>query len=98
MPSDIGIAMGGMGSDIAIETADVVIQTDNPFKVVQAIKIGRTTGKVVWQNITLSLGVKFIVLLLGVLGLATLWAAVIADVGVAFLAIFNASRILGKKV
>ncbi|MDR0618756.1 MAG: cadmium-translocating P-type ATPase [Bacteroidales bacterium] len=96
--SDIGIAMGGMGSDIAIETADVVIQTDNPFKVVQAIKIGRTTGKVVWQNITLSLGVKFIVLLLGVLGLATLWAAVIADVGVAFLAIFNASRILGKKV
>jgi Cd2+/Zn2+-exporting ATPase len=96
--SDIGIAMGGMGSDIAIETADVVIQTDNPFKVVQAIKIGRATRNVVWQNITLSLGVKFIVLSLGVSGFVTLWAAVIADVGVALLAILNASLILRKKI
>jgi Cd2+/Zn2+-exporting ATPase len=96
--SDIGIAMGGMGSDIAIETADVVIQTDNPFKVVQAIKIGRATRNVIWQNVSLSLGVKFIVLLLGVLGLATLWAAVIADVGVALAAILNASRMLRKRI
>jgi Cd2+/Zn2+-exporting ATPase len=96
--SDIGIAMGGMGSDMAIETADIVIQTDAPSKIVQAVKIGKITRNVVWQNITLSLGVKFIVLSLGVLGIATLWAAVFADVGVAFIAILNASRILHKKI
>jgi Cd2+/Zn2+-exporting ATPase len=96
--SDIGIAMGGVGSDMAIETADVVIQTDAPSKIVQAVKIGNITRGVVKQNITLSLAVKFIVLLLGILGIATLWEAVIADVGVAFIAILNAARILGKKV
>ncbi|MDR0762923.1 MAG: cadmium-translocating P-type ATPase [Bacteroidales bacterium] len=96
--SDTGIAMGAMGSDMAIETADIVIQTDAPSKIVQALKIGKITKAVVWQNIALSLGVKFVVLFLGVLGMATLWEAVFADVGVSFIAILNASRILRKKV
>lgn len=91
--SDIGIAMGGLGSDAAIETADVVIQTDQPSKVGTAIRIGKITRRIVWQNIALAFGVKLIVLLLGAGGLATLWEAVFADVGVALLAIFNAMRI-----
>lgn len=91
--SDIGIAMGGLGSDAAIETADVVIQTDQPSKVSTAIQIGRITRRIVWQNIALALGVKLLVLLLGAGGVATLWEAVFADVGVALLAIFNAIRI-----
>lgn len=95
--SDVGIAMGGLGSDVAIETADVIIQTDQPSKIVQAIKIGKSTRKVVWQNITLAFGVKLIVLLLGAAGLATMWAAVFADVGVALLAILNAVRLQKMK-
>ncbi|MBK8503561.1 MAG: cadmium-translocating P-type ATPase [Saprospiraceae bacterium] len=91
--SDVGIAMGGLGSDAAIETADVVIQTDHPSKIVTAIKIGKATNQIVWQNIGLAFGVKFIVLALGAIGLATMWGAVFADVGVALLAIFNAMRL-----
>ncbi|PWG05028.1 heavy metal translocating P-type ATPase [Polaribacter aquimarinus] len=91
--SNVGIAMGGLGSDVAIETADVIIQTDQPSKVVKAIKISRSTRKVVWQNIILAFGVKVIVLFLGAGGLATMWEAVFADVGVALLAILNAVRL-----
>ncbi len=93
--SDVGIAMGGLGSDAAIETANVIIQTDHPSKIVTAIKIGKTTKKIVWQNIGLAFGVKAIVLILGAGGLATMWEAVFADVGVALLAILNAVRIHG---
>lgn len=91
--SDVGIAMGAMGSDAAIETADVVIQTDQPSKIVTAIKIGKATRKIVIQNIVLAFAVKIVVLLLGAGGLATMWEAVFADVGVALLAILNAVRI-----
>lgn len=91
--SDVGIAMGGLGSDAAIETADVVIQTDQPSKIVTAMRIGKSTNAVVWQNITLAFGVKIIVLALGAWGLASMWEAVFADVGVALLAILNAVRI-----
>lgn len=95
--SDVGIAMGGLGSDVAIETADVIIQTDQPSKVVRAIKISRSTRKIVWQNIILAFGVKVIVLILGAGGLATMWEAVFADVGVALLAILNAVRLQRMK-
>ena len=91
--ADAGIAMGGLGSDATIETADIVIQNDQPTKIVTAIRIGKITKNIVWQNITLALGVKIIVLVLGAGGIATLWEAVIADVGVALLAILNAIRI-----
>lgn len=91
--SDVGIAMGAMGSDAAIETADVVIQTDQPSKIATAIEIGRATRNIVWQNIGLAMGIKLLVLGLGALGMATLWEAVFADVGVALLAILNAIRI-----
>ncbi|UMB52443.1 cadmium-translocating P-type ATPase [Lutibacter sp. A64] len=95
--SDVGIAMGGLGSDVAIETADVIIQTDQPSKVVKAIKISHSTRKIVWQNIILAFGVKAIVLILGAGGLATMWEAVFADVGVALLAILNAVRLQRMK-
>ncbi len=95
--SDVGIAMGGLGSDAAIETADVVIQTDQPSKIVTAIKIGKATKRIVWQNIGIAFGVKVIVLALGAGGVATMWEAVFADVGVALLAILNAVRIQNKK-
>ncbi len=96
--ADAGIAMGGLGSDATIETADVVIQNDQPSKIVTAIKIGKITQGIVWQNITLAMVVKMIVLVLGAGGVATLWEAVIADVGVALLAILNAVRIQNKKL
>jgi Cd2+/Zn2+-exporting ATPase len=95
--ADVGIAMGGLGSDAAIETADVVIQTDEPSKVATAIAIGRMTRRVVWQNIGFAFGVKLIVLAMGAGGLATMWEAVFADVGVALLAILNAVRIQRMK-
>jgi len=95
--SDVGIAMGGLGSDATIETADVVIQDDKPSKIPVAINIGKQTKKIVWQNITLAFGVKAIVLVLGAGGLATMWEAVFADVGVALLAILNAVRIQRMK-
>ncbi|MCK0125157.1 Cd2+/Zn2+-exporting ATPase [Gelidibacter sediminis] len=91
--SDVGIAMGGLGSDVAIETADVIIQTDQPSKIAKAIKIGKSTRRIVWQNIILAFGVKAVVLVLGAGGLATMWEAVFADVGVALLAILNAVRL-----
>jgi len=91
--SDVGIAMGGLGSDATIETADVVIQDDRPGKIAMAINIGKQTRKIVWQNIILAFAVKAIVLILGAGGLATMWEAVFADVGVALLAILNAVRI-----
>jgi len=92
LASELGISMGGLGSDAAIETADVVIQNDQPSRIAEAIRIGRATKRVVTQNIVLAFGVKAIVLILGAGGLATLWEAVFADVGVALLAILNASR------
>lgn len=95
--SDVGMAMGALGSDVAIETADVVIQNDMPSKIATAIQIGRATKKIVYQNISLAFGVKAIVLILGAGGLATMWEAVFADVGVAFLAILNAVRIQRMK-
>lgn len=95
--SDVGMAMGGLGSDAAIETADVIIQTDHPFKISTAIRIGKATKRIVWQNIFLAFGVKFLVLLLGAGGMATMWEAVFADVGVALLAILNAIRIQRMK-
>lgn len=91
--SDVGLAMGGLGSDTTIETADVVIQDDRPYKIPTAIKIGKKTKAVVWQNIALAFGVKAIVLILGAGGIASMWEAVFADVGVALLAILNAVRI-----
>lgn len=91
--SDAGIAMGGLGSDATIETADIVIQDDKPSKLPMAIGIGQATKRIVWQNIGLAFGVKVIVLILGAGGLATMWEAVFADVGVALLAILNAVRV-----
>lgn len=95
--STVGIAMGGLGSDAAIETADVVIQDDKPSKIAMAINIGKQTKKIVWQNIGLAFVVKAFVLILGAGGLATMWEAVFADVGVALLAILNAVRIQRMK-
>lgn len=91
--SDVGIAMGGLGSDVAIETADIIIQNDQPTKIATAIKIGNSTRKIVWQNIVLAFGIKLIVLTMGAGGMATMWEAVFADVGVALLAILNAVRL-----
>lgn len=92
--ADVGIAMGGLGSDAAIEAADVVIMTDEPSKLATAIQIAGQTKQVVWQNIILALTVKGVVLALGAAGFATMWQAVFADVGVALLAVFNAMRVL----
>jgi len=91
--ADAGMAMGGLGSDATIETADIVIQNDQPSKITTAIKIGRITRNIVWQNITIAMAVKILVLVLGAGGIANLWEAVIADVGVALIAILNAVRI-----
>ncbi|MNE37834.1 Cadmium, zinc and cobalt-transporting ATPase [compost metagenome] len=95
--SDVGIAMGGLGSDATIETADVVIQDDKPSKIPMAINIGKQTKKVVYQNIGLAFVVKGVVLILGAGGLATMWEAVFADVGVSLIAILNAIRIQKMK-
>lgn len=92
--ADIGVAMGGLGSDAAIEAADIVIMNDEPSKVATAIKIAHRTRQIVYQNITLALGIKLIVLVLGALGMATMWGAVFADTGVALLAVFNSMRII----
>ena len=95
--SDVGIAMGGLGSDLAIETADIIIQNDEPSKIPLAIRIAKATRAIVLQNITLAMGVKVLVLILGVNGLATMWEAIFADVGVSLLATLNSSRLLYKK-
>jgi len=92
--ADVGIAMGGMGSDMAIETADVVIQTDQPSRVAEAVAIGRTTRKVVRENIIFAIAVKVIIMILGALGLANMWAAVFADVGVALICIVSSLRVM----
>ncbi|QKQ75431.1 heavy metal translocating P-type ATPase [Nostoc sp. TCL240-02] len=90
--ADVGMAMGGLGSDAAIETADIVIMTDAPSKVAEAIQIARKTRQIVWQNIGFALAIKAVFIGLGILGIATMWEAVFADVGVALLAILNATR------
>lgn len=95
--ADIGIAMGGAGSDIAVESADIVFINDEPYKVVETLKIAAENKKVVMQNIYFSLGVKFLVMILGVLGLANMWLAIFADVGVSAIAVLNASKILRIK-
>ncbi|MDR2479861.1 MAG: cadmium-translocating P-type ATPase [Treponema sp.] len=92
--SDIGIAMGALGSDAAIEAADIVLMTDEPFKLVDALKIARRTRSIVWQNIVFALGVKTLILVLGAFGIATMWEAVFGDVGVALIAVCNAMRAL----
>ena len=95
--SDIGVAMGGLGSDAAIEAADIVLMKDKPSNLTEAVKVANFTRKVVWQNIALALGVKGLVLLLGAFGMATMWEAVFADVGVAVLAVLNSIRIINKE-
>ena len=94
--ADVGIAMGALGSDAAIETADVVLMTDSPSKVALAIDVAKTTRNIVWQNIYFAMGVKLIFIVLGVFGVATMWEAVFGDIGVALIAVFNAIRILKK--
>ena len=95
--SNVGIAMGGLGADMAVETADVVIQNDSPAKVAAAIRIGRRTRRIVHENIVFAIGVKLLVMVLGLFGMANLWAAVFADVGVALLAVLNATRVFFDK-
>ena len=90
--ADIGIAMGALGSDAAIEAADVVLMDDDPRKVATAVRMSRRTLRIVWQNICFALGVKAVCLVLAALGLAGMWLAVFADVGVLILAILNAIR------
>ncbi|MPQ43850.1 heavy metal translocating P-type ATPase [Clostridium tarantellae] len=96
--ADIGIAMGGIGADAAIEAADVVIMNDEPSKIVTSIKIAKLTKKIVWQNIILSFGVKMLIIILGAFGMATMWEAIFGDVGVTLLAILNCSRIFRKNL
>lgn len=95
--ADVGIAMGGVGSDIAIESADIVLLQDDPYKVVEVLKLANINKNIVFQNIVFSLGIKIIVMILGVLGFANMWLAIFADVGVSLLAVLNASRILALK-
>lgn len=95
--ADVGIAMGGLGSDAAIEAADIVIMNDEPSKIATAIGISRKTLRIVYENITFALGVKFVILILGALGMANMWLAVFADVGVSVIAILNATRALHYK-
>ena len=95
--ADVGIAMGSLGSDAAIEAADIVLMDDDPEKIALAMDISKRTLKIVYQNIIFALGVKFIVLLLGALGIANMWLAVFADVGVSVIAILNAMRAMRIK-
>ena len=95
--ADIGIAMGAMGSDAAIEAADVVLMDDKPSNISRAIRAARKTMAIVWQNIIFALGVKLLILVLAVLGIANMWLAVFGDVGVAIIAILNAMRAMGVK-
>ena len=95
--ADIGIAMGAMGSDAAIEAADVVLMDDDPMKIATAIKISRKCLKIVYQNISVAIGIKLICLILGAVGIANMWLAIFADVGVMILAVLNAIRALFVK-
>ncbi|MCF6365383.1 MAG: cadmium-translocating P-type ATPase [Bacteroidales bacterium] len=95
--ADIGIAMGALGSDAAIETADVVLMTDSPSKVAEATEVAKKTRRIVWQNIIFALGVKGVFIVLGIFGIASMWEAVFGDMGVALIAIFNAMRIMKGK-
>ena len=95
--ADIGIAMGGLGSDAAVEAADIVIMTDQPSKIAEAIHIAKRTRTIVWQNIIFALGIKGVFLMLGAFGIATMWEAVFSDVGVTLLAVLNAMRVLNVK-
>ncbi len=92
--ADVGVAMGGLGSDAAIETADVVLMTDAPSKMAEAVRLARHTRRIVWQNIALAFSVKGIFIFLGAVGMATMWEAVFADMGTALLALLNATRTL----
>ena len=95
--ADIGIAMGAMGSDAAIEAADIVLMDDDPLKIVKAIKISRKCLRIVYENIIFAIGIKLICLILGALGIANMWLAIFADVGVMILAVLNAIRALFVK-
>jgi len=95
--ADVGIAMGALGSDAAIETADVVLMTDSPAKVTEAIHVAKRTRRIVWENIIFALGVKSVFIILGIIGIATMWEAVFGDMGVALIAILNATRVLKIK-
>jgi Cd2+/Zn2+-exporting ATPase len=92
--ADVGVAMGGLGTDAAIETADVVLMTDSPLKMAEAVEIARKTRVIVWQNIIMALSIKAVFVVLGTLGMASMWEAVFADVGVALAAIANSTRVL----
>ncbi|MDR2824479.1 MAG: HAD-IC family P-type ATPase, partial [Prevotellaceae bacterium] len=96
--ADIGIAMGGIGSDLAIEVADLVVQTDQPVKIVSAMQIAQKTHTIINQNLFFAISVKILVMILGTLGFANMWSAVFADVGVALLCVLNAVRILKMQV
>ena len=95
--ADVGIAMGALGSDAAVETADVVLMTDSPMLVVKSIEVAKRTRTIVWQNIFFAMGVKLFFILLGVFGIATMWEAVFGDMGVAIIAILNAMRVMKTK-
>ena len=95
--ADVGMAMGGLGADAAIEAADIVIMTDEPSKIATALSVAKRTRRIVWQNIIFALGVKAIFLLLGAFGIAMMWEAVFSDVGVTVLAVLNAMRVLRIK-
>ena len=95
--ADVGVAMGALGSDAAIETADVVLMTDSPSKLAEAVSIAKQTRKIVWQNIGLVFLIKGIFITLGTMGLVSMWEAVFADMGTALIAVANSTRILGKR-
>jgi Cd2+/Zn2+-exporting ATPase len=96
--ADVGVAMGGLGSDAAIEAADIVLMTDEPSKILTAIRIAKKTKVIVWQNIIFAFSVKAIILVMGAGGMASMWEAVFADVGVALIAIVNAMRLIRMKI
>ena len=98
LESDVGIAMGGLGSDLAIESADIVIMDDNLRKIPKGIQIAKKTLRIVKENIILALSIKVLVLIVGAFGFAPMWAAIVADVGVALLAILNALRVLSRRI
>jgi Cd2+/Zn2+-exporting ATPase len=95
--ADVGVAMGALGSDAAIETADVVLMTDSPLKIVEAVKIARRTRRIVWQNIVMALSIKLMFVALGTVGMASMWEAVFADMGVSLAAVVNSTRVLRGK-